>query len=138
MLPSVLAHFPLLTSERSEEVPFFIAAFGPGKGVTAISGFLGISCLCFWSRRMKFGSNVYFGNTERSCTSFFGLVKNCERSKQIRERSKQIRERSKLICEQSELLCMAHVFCQHNELVGEHSKPKSLCSKLKSEHSEQI
>ena len=44
-----------LTSERSEEVPFFIAAYGPGKGVTAIGGFLGKSCLIFWSRMMKLG-----------------------------------------------------------------------------------
>ena len=61
----------LLTSERSEEVPFFIAAFSPAKGVTAIGGFCHESCLIFWSRLTKFWSNVCFWKPERLASSFF-------------------------------------------------------------------
>ena len=75
-----------LTSERSEEVPFFIAAFGPGKGVTAIGGFLRKSCLNFWTRMMKLGQNVYFFKPERLASSLFGKWNFCERSEQKRLR----------------------------------------------------
>ena len=54
-----------LTSERSEEVPFFIVANGPGKGCTPVRGFLCESCLKFWTRWMKLGEKVDISKPDR-------------------------------------------------------------------------
>ena len=60
-----------LTSERREEVPFFIVAFSPGKGVTAIGGFLQMIGRNFWSITMKLGQSVAFGSPEGTSLFIF-------------------------------------------------------------------